>query len=247
MPADLQKSMRDARHLDQLVALRTDRNRWFVFTALLAVLALATSIGWYSADRRFADNVRVEWVKLDPSGGYTIQYDSENRPTTFFRATVQSLLSRYVKARYQKERYTVAHEYGIAYLFMSPQLQQRFLVEEHAPMRAARLQKCPTCNSVAIQVRTMQDIDKVALILPDAHPSAIYTTLVFVTETVRDPDGLTVRRANKIITLQWRIKSRRQIVRHREALAYDPLGIEIMTDSIKDDPTPVPSGSSGNS
>ena len=55
----------------------------------------------------------------------------------------------------------------------------------------------------------------------------------------RKPDGTIADRRNAIVQIGWRIKGKDEIVANKAALVANPLGLEILSLDLKQDPTPV--------
>ena len=96
VPESVIAKVRAHSRFDHRAAVTADRARWVVAFVILGAITLFSSLGWYVADARFASNVRVAWVKLDPSGAYTVEFADQARPVEFFQSTLESKLSEFV-------------------------------------------------------------------------------------------------------------------------------------------------------
>lgn len=237
MPAELQQQAKRLRATKTLANAKADGNRWFYVALLAMILCIVMAIGWHAADKRFAENVRVAWVKLSPSGTYVVEYADEDKPIDYFTATVESKLSEYVEKRFSKRRETISTDYGFASIMQEPQLNTHFLENEKAAEVAAEVVDCQACPSIVSKVRTVQSIDKD--LAPGSKKDQQYTTLVFTTFQTRDKGGRIVGCENKIVTLIWLFRPRSDIVKQSENLRYNPLGQGIVRDDIRNDPTPI--------
>lgn len=235
-PGHAAKLKRDKNELSRALA---DRNRWFFFSLILGLALFLTANGWRQADQRFADNVRVEWVKLDPSGGYTVEFYEENQKPDYFLATIDSKLFEWVERRFSKNNSTISEDYGFSYILMAPSLQNQFLNEYGAAKVAAEHEACSQCEEIEYKVRVIDHIDEI-ITGPSDDPNAIYHSIAYATETTRGKDGNLVGRTNKIINLTWRLKSKSEIVSDKHNLRYNPVGISIVRYSIKEDPNTLP-------
>ncbi|HJV61897.1 MAG TPA: VirB8/TrbF family protein [Albitalea sp.] len=243
VPEAIIAKVRAQSRFDQLAGVTADRARWFVAFLILGGIALFSALGWYVADARFADNVRVAWVKLDPSGAYTVQFADDVRPVEFFQTTLESKLSEVVEKRYRKNAATITADYRFVGFFLSPKLAAQFLsVDDYNAARvAAELTECKgRCLERDVKVRVVQHRTQAPLRIPDHANSTLYETLVFTTFTERKPDGTVADRRNAIVQMAWRIKGKDEIVSNKAALTANPLGIEILSLDLKEDPTPVP-------
>lgn len=229
---------------DLLAATRVDRARWFAAFLVLGGITFFSAFGWYEANRRFAENVRVAWVKLDPSGAYTVDFADEQRPVEFFQTTLESKLGEFVEKRYRRSIATILADYRFVGHFLSPALSTRFLAPEdyNAPKVAAELVACKggNCLERDVKVRVVQHRTQIAARIPDKREVTMYETLVFVTFTDRKPAGQVVERRNGIVQIGWRIRTKAEIGASKASLPMNPLGLEILSLELKEDPTPLP-------
>jgi hypothetical protein len=243
VPEAVIAKLREQSRFDHLAAVTADRARWFVAFLLLGVITMFSALGWYVADERFASNVRVAWVKLDPSGAYTVEFADEVRPAEFFQTTLESKLSEFVEKRYRKVAATISADYRFVGFFMSPKLSMQFLSPEdyNAPRVAAELTECKQrCLERDVRVRVVQHRTQTPTRIPERSDTTLYETLVFTTFTERKPDGTVADRRNAIVQVGWRIKGKEEISASKGALIANPLGLEILSLDLKEDPTPVP-------
>ena len=243
VPEALIAKVRAQSRFDQLASVTADRARWFMAFLLLGGITLFSALGWYVADARFASNVRVAWVKLDPSGAYTVQFADETRPVEFFQTTLESKISEFVEKRYRKNAATISADYRFVGFFLSPKLAGQFLGAEdyNAARVAAELTQCKgRCLERDVRVRVVQHRTDTPLHMPEHRTSTMYETLVFTTFTERKPDGSVADRRNAIVQMAWRIKGKDEVTANKAALIANPLGLEILSLDLKEDPTPVP-------
>ena len=126
---------------------------------------------------------------------------------------------------------------------LSPKLASQFLGADdyNAARVAAELTECKgRCLERDVRVRVVQHRTQTPLRIPEHADSTLYETLVFTTFTERKPDGTVADRRNAIVQMAWRIKGKDEIVANKAALIANPLGIEILSLDLKEDPTPVP-------
>jgi hypothetical protein len=237
IPSDFHAQLARGRHIATVAALRTDRNWMAVIILGMLLLMVFLTSGWHKADRRFAENVQVAYVKMTPDGQTTIDFHDSEKPVDFFRSTVEAKLSEYVERRFSRRRETISNDYGFASLFMSKTLGTDFITNYNAPKIAAEHLKCDQCEQVDVAVRNVQDLDKD--IAPGSRVKHQYTTLLFAIARGTNRDGQITTCKNQIITLIWTFRPMEQIVNRREELKYNPLGMEIIRDSIRDDPSPL--------
>lgn len=243
VPEAVIAKVRALSRLDMLAAVTADRARWFVAFLVLGAITLFSAFGWHVADKRFSDNVRVAWVKLDPSGAYTVDFAEDVRPVEFFQTTLESKLTEFVQRRYRRNAATIASDYRFVGTFLSPQLRTQFMSSEdyNAARVAAELAECNTrnCTQRDVRVRVVQHRTRTPLSIPDKANSSLYETLVFLTFIERKFDGTVLTRRNAIVQMTWRIKGKDEIVADKASLVANPLGIEVMSLDLKEDPTPV--------
>lgn len=242
VPESVIAKVRAHSRFDHLASVSADRARWFVAFLILGGITLFSALGWYTADARYASNVRVAWVKLDPSGAYTVEFADHMRPVEFFQTTLESKLSEFVEKRYRKAAATITADYRFVGFFLSPKLASQFLGAEdyHAARVAAELTECKgRCLERDVRVRVVQHRTQTPLRIPERADSTLYESLVFTTFIERKPDGTVVDRRNAIVQIAWRIKSKDEISANKSALIANPLGLEIISLDLKEDPTPV--------
>lgn len=236
IPTTEKDALKKQRHTASIATAKANENRWFYVAISAIAMTCITSMGWHAADKRFAENVRVAYVKLSPNGTYVVDYADEEKPVDWFTATVESKLSEFAEKRYSKRRDTITTDFGFANLMMSPEMRADFLENQQAAKVAAELVDCRQCAQVTNKIREVQSIDKD--LVPGSKQRKQYNTLVFSTMQSKDASGR-VSCANKIITLLWTFRTKDEIVSKREELRYNPLGQEIIRSTIKDDPTTV--------
>jgi hypothetical protein len=234
LDGELQKLLVRSREKGELARAQTDRNRWFFVSLILMTGILLFGYGWYTADARFAENVRIAWVKLDPSGGYTIEFDDTKNKDTYFKATLDSKLFEWVERRFSKDKYTISDDYGFAYILMSPALKKEFLDEYDAARVASEHEKCIQCDQVEYKVRVVEHIDEMTL-GPGDSEEKIYHSIAYATEYVRNSGGKLYDKSNQIINLVWRFKTKKEIISEKDNLRYNPIGIEIIRYSKQED------------
>ena len=237
VPQDVQKKLAESRAANTIAAAKVDGNKWFYVAVTSLALSCFMAFGWYKADKRFAENVRVQFVKLSPNGTYVVEYEDSEKPIQFFERTVESKLSEFAEKRYSKRRETISTDYGFAKLMMSPELQTDFMDNEKAAKVAADFVECKECGQVTNIIRDVQSIDKD--LVPGSKSRSQYNTLIFSTQQTRDKSGRITGCENKIITLIWTFRPKEEIVNRREELRYNPLGQEIIRSTIRDDGTAV--------
>jgi len=228
--------------LKATTAFLQTRSNWQSLTIVfLVLLCLFLGLQWKVADERFANNVRVEWVKLSPDGSSTVVFADDNKPVEFFQSTVDANLTSWVEKRYSKLKATVTTDYGLASIFMANDMRTDFMTHFEkvgAPKAAAQLAGCNDCGEVETKVRNIQTIDQDPI--PGKKDDQLYTTLAFVLERQIAKDGAVTDCKNKIYTMLWHFRTKAETASRKDELRYNPLGQEIVRPpSERDDPTPV--------
>jgi hypothetical protein len=235
---DVQDKLRKENTAAKRVEKLTSEYKMFYMAIGAMLLAIGCIFGWYRAEKRYAEEVRVVYVKMHPNGTTVVEFAEEEKPVHYFQSTVESKLQEFVEKRYSKQKDTISTDYGFAKLMMSPELQTDFMVNEDAPKVAAAHADCKECPQRKNIMRDIQMIDKDPL--PGSKKRKQYNTLVFSTFQNRDATGRVISCENKIITLLWTFRTTEEIIKKRDELRYNPLGQEIIRSSIRDDPTVVP-------
>lgn len=229
---------KESRMRRTLASLRTSNNKLFYILLLVSADCVFANIGWREADRRYAEDVRVAYVKMSPNGTTDVKFEDKEKPDEFFESTVESKLIEYTERRFSKRRETITPDYGFATLFMEPELRNSFLVDKKAAEVAADLVACKDCKSVTAKVRDIQMVDKDPM--PATRTRKQYTTLVFTLMINRARSGEIESCENKIITYIWTFRPKKQVVKRNDELKYNPLGQGIIREEVRDDPTVVP-------
>jgi hypothetical protein len=244
VPEKVIAQVRAHSRFDVLAATTVDRARWFAAFLVLGGITFFSAFGWYVANQRFAENVRVAWVKLDPSGAYTVSFADDERPVEFFQATLESKMTEFVEKRYRRSMATILADYRYTGYYLSQALTTQFLSKQDydAPRVAAELIACKggNCLERDVKVRVVQHRTAIDAHIPDKREVKMYETQVFLTFTDRKLLGTVVERRNAIVQVGWRIRTKGEIVANKAALPFNPLGIEILSLELKEDPTPVP-------
>ena len=238
-PAKLQKEVIRQRDLSLLAMARADRVRWFYICIFLSIALIITMYGWYQANERFASNIQVAWVKLDPSGGYTVQFQNERTPTEFYQATIDTKLQEFIELRYAKKRATIATNYLEMVALLSATLRQDF-IKNYQPLKVAtEFVACTVCEEVTIKVNYINHFgQRPAYNAVGQGRKNIYSTWIFFTETSVSADGTVTAQTNRVAALKWTFRPKNEILNQKNWLQVNPLGMEIVELSLRNDPTP---------
>ncbi|MGE5515987.1 MAG: hypothetical protein ACM31D_09205 [Bacteroidota bacterium] len=232
-----QDSLAAKRSQSELVRAQANTHFWRLATLLALGVAVLAVLGWRQADDRFANNVRIAWVKLSPDGASQVQYfEDGGAGNRFFQATVNASLINYVEHRYRRRKETISADYGFALNFMGEPVRSQFLGEFNAPKVAAALESCPSCDQIDIAVRAM---DHDTMVTPDGQnaQTTIYESTAYISETVLTAGGNRVPK-NKIVKLVWSLRPVKELTRRIDMLKVNPLGLQIIGERELDDLAP---------
>ena len=219
--------------------LAVDRNRWFYVSVGLLILCLLLGLQTMQANKRFAENVQVAWVKMSPSGTWDIEFYDESRGAEFYPATIDYMLTQFVERRYSKVRNSIENDYGFALQFMAPPLARWFVDSEqfNAAGKVAEILKSGEGAETFIKVGPVDHYDSDITTFGKAE-GTLYRSHIFVTETRHNSDGsLAGEPVPKIVSIQWRIKSKGEIAADKKMLRINPVGLEVIKSEILDDPS----------
>lgn len=237
LPDEVQQALINTR-IPAINALKkTYETRFFFLSVLFGLIGMFCAFGWFVSDKRFAENVRVAYVKLSPAGPTEVEYSDNDKPVDFFETTVNSKLTEWVVKRYSKRKETITDDYAFAYLFLSPQLKTDFLANFDAAKVSSEFEKCNQCEQVNIKVRNIKQLE--AGNQPGSERHQQYTNLIYVVSQHRSADGRLMQCHNQLLTVLWRIRDKSETVKHKDELPYNPLGQEIIRADYSDDPTPI--------
>ena len=224
--------------------LATDRNKWFLVTVLLSLALCFTLYHYITLSQRADIHREVLWVKMYPDGTWDMQEHDNLQSTEFLQSTVNSLLKRWVTARFSKNPQTVVADYTFANYFLSPSLTQEFVSEEgfHAAQQAATIEHCPDCPVLTYTVRMLDHYDQATGKFANIE-GTFYRTNLFTTATTAKIDGRLEHEHQRIVRVQWRLMLPEEvhaIVNTREGqrwLDQNPIGLEILAYSDIADPS----------
>lgn len=215
-----------------------DRNAWFAVSMILGIIALVAMFMAVQANNRFAENVQVAWVKMYPNGTWDIDFYDESRGQEFFQSTIDALIREWVERRYSEVQHSIRFDYGYVQQFMSAKLAREFVDINgfNAARKAAEVMECMTCDETFASVRNIDhyDSDKTNF---GRVEGTLYRSNVFIREETKDSEGGEKGTNNKIVSLQWRLKSKKEIEANRDQLKINPIGLEIIRSDLLADPS----------
>jgi len=230
-----QQELASKRSQKELARLWTTCAWSFVVNLVLACALVLAVFAWRKADDRYANDVRVAWVKLIPNGQSQVEYwDDGGAPNRFFQATVNKSLIDYVEHRYRRRSETIEADYGFALEFMSDNQRAQFLQVYNAPKIAADVSGCGACDQVDLSVRA---IDHNTMVSPDRMNAGttIVESTVYITETTLLHGAAGNDKRNKMVKLTWGLRPVAEITKNLKSLQANPLGLQIISEKEIDD------------
>lgn len=234
LPEDDQEGLAAKRSQKELSRAWTTANISMVLNLVLGGALALSAHGWRKADDRWANDVKVAWVKVLPSGQTQVEYyEDAGNPNRFFEATINASLINYVEHRFRRRRESVEGDYGYALQFMGDSLRSEFLDKFKAAKVAADLAACASCDLSDVHVTA---IDHNVLITPDranAGTSVIESTVYF--REVSLGRGAANNTRNRRAKLTWAFRPVAEVSKNLPALKANPLGMQILSERVIDD------------
>ena len=206
--------------------------------ALLLAFVCAVAYG-IAVTHAAKHNEKLIYVKLAPDGTWFVDTRFAHKDETdFFPATIDHLLSNYVRRRFREDPATIRNDYGYALVLMDSKLAQFFKSPSgfDAAGKAARARACPGCDIKEVEVRNIYhfDMDRLAGGNPD---DTTYRTNVYIRELLRSAaDNSVLASSRAIVTLRWRLLPKSALSRERNVLMANPIGLKIIEEKVLDDP-----------
>ena len=239
LPNAVQQKLAKSRAQTELKRLVAARNAFMALSLLLGIVATVTVFGWLQANNRYANDVRVAWVKLLPSGEHEVEYiDDGGHRDRYLDRAVDASLQNYIQYRWRQRRATIERDYGAAFMFLSDRLGREFLDEFGAADVAAKLQECRDCSERDFEIRAL-DHDRI--VAPTDGRSAVYRTTAYATEVEIARAGRVAGRRPKLVILTWRLRDMDSLSKTLTHLRVNPLGIEVIEESLRDE-VPIEEG-----
>lgn len=232
-----QRELNTRKSIAREASLAVDRNHWFWAFIIMSVFAMGCLYYANVANERFANNVQVAYVKMYPNGTWDIEFYDSEKSQDYFPTTIDALITQFVERRYSKQSHSIGGDYGFASLFMGKDMLREFLdpAQFNAAQVAADQQGCEgSCKQIKVKVRNINHYDSEMTMFGPVE-GALYRTNVFVEEVHKNPDGSAGSRKKKIVPLQWRIRSKKEISSNKEALVANPIGLEIIDYDLLND------------
>ncbi len=196
------------RSRQELARARTIQNALIVVTIIaLLVMALAMMM-WMRAESRFAQNVRVAFVKMAPNGSTQVEYYEDGADANrWYQATINKSLMDYVEHRYQEKHGTISYDWGYAMQFMSDPVQKQFVNGFNAAKVAAAFEASQSTGETEATVRA---IDHDEIITPDGPKDDDGQRIVHSTIYLRAAVAVRVKLLTNRATESWQHRWRRR-------------------------------------
>lgn len=237
---DEQKSLRKGL-VQGFSRLSTERNRWFAIALVMALISLISVI-FAIREASEGQEVRVVWVKMYPDGTWNTEFYDKNRGKEFFESTIDYLIRQWVIRRYSEIPVSIKNDYGFAYQFMAPNIQKEFLDKEgfDAAKKASKISTADShLKKITVRNISHYDSDKTKF---GKYFGTLYRSNIFITQILFNPDGTKTGEEKFIVPLQWRIKSKEELMADdmykKNSVGYlktNPIGLEIIDYSIMKD------------
>ena len=222
--------------------LATERNRWFLIALVMALISLVSVI-FAIREASEVQEIKVVWVKMYPNGTWDTEFYDRNREKEFFQSTIDYLIRQWVIRRYSEIPVSIKNDYGFVYQFMSPIIQKEFLDKEgfSAAKKASDISTSTSCTLKKIKVRNIShyDSDKTKF---GKYSGTLYRSNIFITRLSFNPDGTKTGEEKLIVSLQWRIKSKEELMADDmfkkdsvRTLQNNPIGLEFLSYNIMND------------
>lgn len=225
--------------------LAADRNRWFAVTLLLVIANAVLVFQLASMSTDLATNYKVAWVKMNASGTWQIDLSETQEKRTYLGATVDSILSTWVKRRFSEQPETIRSDYGYALQFLSRRLKTQFTSTDgfNAAQRAADIRDNRNHGLVKYKIGVIDHFDQDNEgLFAGGVKSIVYRTNIYVLREEFSAAGAPRSEPDKrFITLEWRLMSDPEInsILRKDGgidwLRANPIGLEIVSFTENDD------------
>ncbi len=244
LPHSIASRVGDPSLLARDAFLASDRNKWFLVTMILSGALCFVLYQYVALSERANIHREVLWVKMYPDGTYDMEEHDNLQSTEFLQSTVNSLLKRWVAARFSTHPTTVVSDYTFANYFLSPALTHEFVSEGefHAAEQAAKIEQCPDCAVVTYEVRMLDHYDQGTGKFANVE-GTFYRTNLFTTATKKNVQGRVKQERKRIVRVKWRLMIPEEVhllVNSRDGqrwLDHNPIGLEILEYSDIPDPS----------
>ncbi|OUI89028.1 hypothetical protein HK19_15380 [Acetobacter persici] len=210
----------------EVASLKAERNVWRFVSCGLVVGIIFAAAGWRKADDRWANDVRIAWVKLQPDGrSEAALWNDGGNANRFYEPFINTALINFVEHRYRHIRSTIVSDYGYAAQFMSPQLRAEFLGSGKAADEATAFEETGNGGEYSIKVSA---IDHNTMVNPDVanRQSIVVDSTVYISEHPLDGSHKDIK---KIVKITWRLTPLANLQRSWEQLRDNGPGIEILS------------------
>lgn len=236
IPETFQESLAKKRSQIELAHARAETNWWRLATLLMGGVAIIMGIGWNKADTRYANSVRVAWVKVQPNGASQVEYfDDGQSPARFFQAQINAAFMNYLEHRYRVQPESIVADYGYVLDFYGDAMRSQFLDKKgfNAAKVAAEIEANPSTPRTDVTVRAL---DHDTLNTPDKANkyTGTYETTAYLTLRTRSGNADPVP-AQKIVKITWSLHRIEDLPKDLSILKVNSPGLQILSEKVIDD------------
>lgn len=227
-----------------------EKAAWLVVNNKLWIFAICLLLvdvyqGWNNkrAFEAAMHTKEVVWIKMGADGTSTVEDFLPGDKPTFYKASVDSALERYLVARYGVQPETIKKDYGIAGVFMSNPMYNVFLSSQQGGFNAVQKAADVEANTNSVQRVEIKwgfpnHYDAVPAVF-GKEKGEMYRSNIYFTQTTKSPSGLVMKDGVKqmIWRGQWHFLTKKELSKKsKEWLRANPVGIEIIEADVIEDP-----------
>ncbi len=237
------KADRNSKQPAEKAAWRVLNNKLWLFAIFLLFVDVYQGVSNRKAFEAAMHSKELVYIKMGPGGESTVDEFLPRDKPTFYKASIDSALERYLMSRYGVQPETVKKDFGIAGVFMSQPMYNEFISQQkggfNAVQKAADIQ-ANTASVPRVEIRWgfPNHYDSVPGVV-GKEKAEIFRTNVYFTEVTKSPGGLIVKDGvkKKIWRGQWRLLSKDELVKKsKDWLRVNPIGLEVIQADVIDDP-----------
>jgi hypothetical protein len=237
LPEDDQDRLSRKRSQRELTRAHVSANIAWGLAASMSLVAIVAGFGWHAADERFANNVKIAWVKLEPGGPSQVDIDpSGGDQNRWYESGINASLINYVEHRFRKRRQTISADYGFALLFLGGSERTAFLDGYNAAKVAADFEHCSGgCEENDIEIRAIDHDQLISPARAKDRVSVIESTVYLTVRPLAAGPKSAAGQRLRFIKILWQLKPVSELNKDLNALKANPLGIEILEQHEFDD------------
>lgn len=220
----------NSRSLKNIVTvIKRDRNIFIVLAAVLLVIALLQYVSIRGLIEETRKTREVVYITIRPDATYQVSeyLPDEEQPIT--NNIVNSLMDKYIRARFGLRKATVERDYAEAVQFMSDKLANEFIDQKgfnvHQKIKDVQSGKFTTETAINnIRYDHYDVIDGQF----DKQKKPVIRTSVTCDETVTE-NGRVLETRHKRMSFRWTVLSKEELSRKtQEQLSVNPIGLVVI-------------------